>query len=126
MVGERGLRLSGGERQRISVARTILKNPPIILLDEATSALDNQTERMIQKSIKAVCQNRTTLVVAHRLSTIVDADEILVVKDGKIVQRGTHKKLVEDKDGVYYGLWTRQAEKQFTETPKVDRETAQR
>ena len=109
-VGERGLRLSGGEKQRVAVARTILKNPSILLLDEATSALDNQTEKQIQNSLKSIFQNRTSLVVAHRLSTIVDADEILVISQGKIVQRGVHTTLLEDKNGLYYRMWTRQAE----------------
>lgn len=87
-VGERGLRLSGGEKQRVAIARTLLKAPTIILLDEATSALDTHTERNIQESLNKMCTNRTTVVVAHRLSTIIDADEILVLKDGEIVERG--------------------------------------
>ena len=109
-VGERGLRLSGGEKQRIAVARTILKNPQIFLLDEATSALDNQTEKSIQESLSKICANRTTLVVAHRLSTIVDADQILVVKGGLIVQRGTHTSLLTDYSGLYYKMWIREAD----------------
>ncbi|KAI9096206.1 P-loop containing nucleoside triphosphate hydrolase protein [Phlyctochytrium arcticum] len=113
-VGERGLRLSGGEKQRIAIARTILKNPSIILLDEATSALDNTTERLIQDSLYALSANRTTLVIAHRLSTIVDADLILVLKDGQIVERGTHQELLErgaeqrGGAGTYYLMWMRQ------------------
>lgn len=82
--------MSGGEKQRVAIARTLLKAPNIVLLDEATSALDTQTERNIQDALKEVCANRTTIVVAHRLSTIIDADEILVVKDGEIVDRGTY------------------------------------
>ncbi|KAL2911106.1 ATP-binding cassette-type vacuolar membrane transporter Hmt1 [Polyrhizophydium stewartii] len=93
-VGERGLRLSGGEKQRVAIARTLLKDPAVIVLDEATSALDNQTERLIQDSLRTLCADRTTLVVAHRLSTVVDADEILVVRDGRIVERGTHEELL--------------------------------
>ncbi|KAJ1548996.1 Homocysteine S-methyltransferase 1 [Cladochytrium tenue] len=94
MVGERGLRLSGGEKQRVAIARTLLKNPRIVLLDEATSALDNQTEARIQKSLKELTSRRTTLVIAHRLSTVTDADCILVLKDGKIVESGTHEQLL--------------------------------
>jgi len=87
-VGERGLKLSGGEKQRVAIARTLLKSPAIVLLDEATSALDTQTERNIQTALNRVCVNRTTIVVAHRLSTIIHADEILVLKEGEIVERG--------------------------------------
>ena len=94
MVGERGLKLSGGEKQRVAIARTILKNPPILLLDEATSALDTDTEREIQSALNEVSRNRTTLVIAHRLSTVVDADEILVLDHGEIIERGRHGELV--------------------------------
>ncbi|KAJ1561192.1 Homocysteine S-methyltransferase 1 [Cladochytrium tenue] len=94
LVGERGLRLSGGEKQRIAIARTLLKNPQIVLLDEATSALDNTTEAKIQKSLKELTSRRTTLVIAHRLSTVTEADCILVMKDGKIVESGTHEQLL--------------------------------
>ena len=89
-VGERGLKLSGGEKQRVAIARTILKAPPILMLDEATSALDSHTEQEIQDALERVSHNRTTLVIAHRLSTVVDADEIIVLDDGVIVERGTH------------------------------------
>ncbi|XP_065416520.1 ATP-binding cassette sub-family B member 6 isoform X1 [Chrysemys picta bellii] len=106
-VGERGLKLSGGEKQRVAIARTILKGPQIILLDEATSALDTETERNIQGSLAKVCANRTTIVVAHRLSTIVNADQILVLKDGRIVERGRHEELLQ-KGGVYAGMWQQQ------------------
>ena len=95
-VGERGLRLSGGEKQRVAIARTILKNPPIVLLDEATSALDSTTEGQIQAALARMTENRTTLVVAHRLSTIVHSDLILCIKDGVIVEQGTHDQLVEE------------------------------
>lgn len=96
-VGERGLRLSGGEKQRVAIARTVLKSPHIVLLDEATSALDTQTERNIQAALAKVCANRTTIIVAHRLSTIIHADEILVLKDGMIAERGRHEQLLMTK-----------------------------
>ena len=109
MVGERGLKLSGGEKQRVAIARTILKNPPILLLDEATSALDTHTEREIQSALKEVSRNRTTLVIAHRLSTVVDADEILVLDQGRIIERGKHGELLA-KNGAYAAMWNRQRE----------------
>ncbi len=107
MVGERGLKLSGGEKQRVAIARTILKNPPILLLDEATSALDTHTEREIQSALKEVSKNRTALVIAHRLSTVVDADEILVLDRGEIVERGRHADLVA-MNGHYASMWNKQ------------------
>jgi ATP-binding cassette subfamily B protein len=107
MVGERGLKLSGGEKQRVAIARTILKNPPILLLDEATSALDTHTEREIQSALQEVSKNRTTLVIAHRLSTVVDADEILVLEHGEIVERGRHGELVA-RGGAYASMWNKQ------------------
>ncbi len=106
-VGERGLKLSGGEKQRVAIARTILKNPPILILDEATSALDTHTEREIQASLAEISLNRTTLVIAHRLSTIVDADEILVLDSGRIIERGNHESLLQQ-GGAYAHLWQRQ------------------
>ncbi|HEY1837567.1 MAG TPA: ABC transporter ATP-binding protein/permease [Rhizomicrobium sp.] len=109
MVGERGLKLSGGEKQRVAIARTILKNPPILLLDEATSALDTGTEREIQSALAEVSRNRTTLVIAHRLSTVVDADEILVLDHGQIVERGRHSQLVA-LGGHYAAMWNKQKE----------------
>ncbi len=108
-VGERGLKLSGGEKQRVAIARTILKAPPILILDEATSALDTQTERDIQSALDAVSENRTTLVIAHRLSTVIDADEIIVLKDGEIAERGRHGELLEQ-NGLYTKMWQRQLE----------------
>jgi ATP-binding cassette subfamily B protein len=109
MVGERGLKLSGGEKQRVAIARTILKNPPILLLDEATSALDTHTEREIQGALQEVSRNRTSLVIAHRLSTVVDADEILVLDHGEIVERGKHTDLVA-RGGHYASMWNKQKE----------------
>ncbi|MEM9330948.1 MAG: ABC transporter ATP-binding protein/permease [Pseudomonadota bacterium] len=108
-VGERGLKLSGGEKQRVAIARTLLKAPPILILDEATSALDTQTEREIQAALDEVSKNRTTVVIAHRLSTVVSADQILVLKAGEIVERGTHKELLRKK-GLYGEMWSRQRE----------------
>ncbi|HEY5047880.1 MAG TPA: ABC transporter ATP-binding protein/permease [Rhizomicrobium sp.] len=107
MVGERGLKLSGGEKQRVAIARTILKNPPILLLDEATSALDTGTEREIQSALSAVSKNRTTLVIAHRLSTVVDADQILVLDHGEIIERGRHSELIAH-GGHYASMWNKQ------------------
>jgi ATP-binding cassette subfamily B protein len=109
VVGERGLKLSGGEKQRVAIARTILKAPPILILDEATSALDTMTEQEIQSALRRVSQNRTTLVIAHRLSTVVDADEIIVIEKGRIVERGTHRALLA-MGGVYAAMWSRQRE----------------
>ncbi|MDP3167388.1 MAG: ATP-binding cassette domain-containing protein, partial [Hydrogenophaga sp.] len=107
MVGERGLKLSGGEKQRVAIARTLLKNPPIVIFDEATSALDSANERAIQAELKTAARNKTTLVIAHRLSTVVDAHEILVLVNGEIVERGTHLDLVS-RGGVYAGMWALQ------------------
>lgn len=110
-VGERGLKLSGGEKQRVAIARTILKNPQILVFDEATSALDSHKEKEIQNSLKKISQNRSTLVIAHRLSTIVDADQILVLKKGEVVEKGTHQDLLE-RGGEYSSLWHKQQEVQ--------------
>jgi ATP-binding cassette, subfamily B, heavy metal transporter len=106
-VGERGLKLSGGEKQRVAIARTLLKNPPILILDEATSALDSRTEAEIVATLDEVAKKRTTIVIAHRLSTIVDADEIVVLDTGRVVERGTHAKLLK-KRGLYAEMWARQ------------------
>jgi ATP-binding cassette subfamily B protein len=107
MVGERGLKLSGGEKQRVAIARTLLKNPPILIFDEATSALDSANERAIQAELQSVAQNKTTLVIAHRLSTVVDAHEILVMDAGHIVERGNHAQLLA-LNGVYAQMWALQ------------------
>lgn len=110
MVGERGLKLSGGEKQRVAIARTILKAPPILILDEATSALDTATEQEIQSSLDLVSRGRTTLVIAHRLSTVIGADEIIVLRDGQIAERGRHADLLGIPDGLYAQMWARQSE----------------
>ncbi len=109
LVGERGLKLSGGEKQRVAIARTILKSPPILMLDEATSALDSHTEKEIQDALERVARERTSLVIAHRLSTVVHADNIIVLDHGEIVEQGTHQELLA-RGGIYASLWTRQRE----------------
>ena len=108
MVGERGLKLSGGEKQRVAIARTLLKDPPILILDEATSALDSRTEEAIQSTLNDVARNRTTIVIAHRLSTVVGADQIVVLDSGRVAERGTHVELLA-RGGLYAELWARQA-----------------
>ncbi|WP_184475842.1 ABCB family ABC transporter ATP-binding protein/permease [Rhizorhapis suberifaciens] len=107
-VGERGLKLSGGEKQRVAIARTLLKNPPILILDEATSALDSRTEANIQATLNAIAKRRTTIIIAHRLSTVVDADEIIVLEGGRVAERGTHSDLLA-RAGLYAAMWMRQA-----------------
>jgi ATP-binding cassette subfamily B protein len=114
MVGERGLKLSGGEKQRVAIARTLLKNPPILVLDEATSALDSRTEQEIQATLERMARSRTTIMIAHRLSTIVDADQIVVLDNGHIAERGTHEELL-NKGGLYAELWQRQAAERLAE-----------
>jgi ATP-binding cassette subfamily B protein len=114
MVGERGLKLSGGEKQRVAIARTLLKNPPILVLDEATSALDSRTEQAIQETLDRVAESRTTIMIAHRLSTIVNADQIVVLDEGCVAERGTHEELL-DRGGLYADLWYRQAAEQLLE-----------
>ena len=119
-VGERGLKLSGGEKQRVAIARTMLKKPAILIFDEATSALDSHTEKEIQAALSQVARNHTTLVIAHRLSTVVDADEIIVLEDGRIMERGTHAALL-GKGGRYAAMWARQQEAaQLRDTLAVD------
>ena len=108
VVGERGVKLSGGQRQRIAIARAILKDAPILVLDEATSALDSESEALIQGALTNLMKGRTSIVVAHRLSTIAGLDEIVVLNDGKIVEHGTHKELLV-RGGEYQKLWSRQS-----------------
>ena len=110
-VGERGLKLSGGEKQRVAIARTLLKNPPILIFDEATSALDSRTEKAIQTQLELAARGRTTLVIAHRLSTIMDADQILVMQEGRIIERGRHGELLAA-DGHYARMWALQQQEQ--------------
>jgi ATP-binding cassette subfamily B protein len=107
MVGERGLKLSGGEKQRVAIARTLLKNPAILIFDEATSALDSTNERAIQAELRDAAHNKTTLVIAHRLSTVVDAHEIVVMDAGRVIERGTHLQLLAA-DGRYAHMWSLQ------------------
>ncbi|MCW3797791.1 ABC transporter ATP-binding protein/permease [Sphingomonas sp. BN140010] len=114
MVGERGLKLSGGEKQRVAIARTLLKNPPVLILDEATSALDSRTEEAIQDTLNRVSANRTTITIAHRLSTVVGADQIMVLDAGQVAERGTHGELLR-KGGLYAELWARQAHERALE-----------
>ena len=114
MVGERGLKLSGGEKQRVAIARAILKNPAILIFDEATSALDSKSEKAIQSELRAIAQNRTTLVIAHRLSTVVDADQILVMDQGKIVERGTHRELLAQ-NRLYAQMWNLQKQEEHVQ-----------
>ena len=104
MVGERGVQLSGGQKQRIAIARAIIKNPAILLLDEATSALDVESENVVQQALDIVMRERTTIMVAHRLSSVRNADIISVLQDGKIIEQGNHKTLVEHRSGAYYKL----------------------
>jgi ATP-binding cassette subfamily B protein len=110
-VGERGLKLSGGEKQRVAIARAILKNPPILIFDEATSALDSKSEKAIQEALSRIAAERTTLVIAHRLSTVVDADQILVMEGGRVVERGTHRELL-DAGGTYAQMWALQQQEE--------------
>ena len=112
VVGERGLKLSGGEKQRVGIARTLLKDPPILLLDEATSALDSETEHEIQEALERASQGRTVVMIAHRLSTVLKADKIIVLEDGVVVEVGTHSELLKQ-NGRYSDLWTLQRSEQI-------------
>jgi ATP-binding cassette subfamily B protein len=118
VVGERGLKLSGGEKQRVAIARTLLKNPAILIFDEATSALDSKAEQAIQAQLKEIAKNRTTMVIAHRLSTVADAHQIIVLDHGRIVERGTHQALLEA-DGLYAQMWARQQARKEDEAEEV-------
>jgi len=118
-VGERGLKLSGGEKQRVAIARALLKNPPILIFDEATSALDSKTEKAIQAQLEIVARGRTTLIIAHRLSTVMNADEILVMHEGAIVERGTHAQLLAQ-DGSYASMWTLQQQERSALSEPVE------
>ena len=115
MVGERGLKLSGGEKQRVAIARAILKDPSILIFDEATSALDSKSEKAIQAELRAISQNRTTLIIAHRLSTVVDADQILVMDQGRIIERGTHRELLA-LDRIYAQMWNLQKQEEISDS----------
>jgi ATP-binding cassette subfamily B protein len=116
MVGERGLKLSGGEKQRVAIARAILKNPRILIFDEATSALDSKSEKAIQAELRRIAENRTTLVIAHRLSTVVDADTILVLDQGRVVERGNFAELISAQ-GVFARMWALQQERRSARNP---------
>lgn len=109
-VGERGLKLSGGEKQRVAIARALLKKTPIMLFDEATSALDTETEKQVQEAINSVSKGSTSLIIAHRLSTVKDCDKIIVLKHGNIVETGSHEELLKMPDGYYNSLWSKQSQ----------------
>jgi subfamily B ATP-binding cassette protein MsbA len=108
IVGERGIKLSGGQRQRVAIARAILKDPKILILDEATSSLDSESERLVQEALERLLQNRTSFVIAHRLSTVVNADWVLVLEGGQIVEQGTHTQLLANPHGLYTRLYAMQ------------------
>jgi ATP-binding cassette subfamily B protein len=124
IVGERGLKLSGGEKQRVAIARTLLKQPPILVFDEATSALDSKTEKAIQAELEEISAHHTTLVIAHRLSTIMDADEIIVVDRGRVVEQGTHDALLA-RGGTYAQLWMLQLQQQAQEKENQSEQAGQ-
>ena len=107
-VGERGLKLSGGEKQRVAIARAILKNSPILVFDEATSSLDSITENSIMRALNKATEGRTSIIIAHRLSTVVNCDKILVLDKGRVAEQGSHSELVADRESLYYKLWSSQ------------------
>jgi len=115
MLGERGVTLSAGQRQRVAIARAVLRNAPILLLDEATSALDAESETLVQRALDGIMQGRTTLVIAHRLSTVTEADRILVFDQGRLIEQGTHRSLI-----AHAGLYARLADLQFAPDPQID------
>ena len=108
MVGERGVKLSGGQRQRIAIARALLKDPAILILDEATSSLDSESERLVQNALEELMRGRTSIIIAHRLSTVREADRILVLQSGHLVDSGTHMELMQDREGLYHHLYSLQ------------------
>jgi ATP-binding cassette, subfamily B (MDR/TAP), member 7 len=118
VVGERGLKLSGGEKQRVAIARTMLKNPLIFVYDEATSSLDSITEQNILKSVKKLMQGRTSVAIAHRLVTVIDADEILVLENGIVVEKGSHRDLIKKPSSLYFSLWQKQSSDQMNQLIK--------
>jgi ATP-binding cassette subfamily B protein len=122
-VGERGLKLSGGEKQRVAIARTLLKDPAVLIFDEATSALDSKAEQAIQMQLKEIARDRTTLVIAHRLSTIADAAQIVVLDHGRVFERGSHAQLIAA-DGLYAQMWARQQAGEMTDEEPSDDEEA--
>ena len=124
-VGERGLKLSGGEKQRVAIARALLKKTPIMCFDEATSALDTETERQVQEAINEVSQGSTSLIIAHRLSTVRDCDNIIVLKFGEIVEQGSHDELLNIPDGYYKKLWNKQSEQQEKMKREAEEKAAQ-
>lgn len=126
-VGERGLKLSGGEKQRVAIARALLKAAPIMCFDEATSALDTETEKQVQEAINEVSEGGTSIMIAHRLSTVRDCDKIIVLKYGKIVEEGSHDELIEKEDGYYQKLWFQQGKQAERKKREMEeKETAEK
>ena len=124
MVGERGLKLSGGEKQRVAIARTMLKNPHIFVYDEATSSLDSITERNIMTSLKKLMDGRTSICIAHRLVNVIDADEIFVLEQGRVVERGTHAQLIRKPSSLYYTLWQKQSDESIIKLHEANKTEA--